>query len=219
MPDLTAAWPLFGLRLRVGDIELWLPADEELAALADLAAQGVHRPQEMPFFVPWTRPEPPESQRSFLQYHWSLRAAWQPAGWSLNLGTFRAGEPVGSQEISGKGFAVRRSVSTGSWLGQRFHRRGIGTAMRAAVLALAFDGLGALDARTGAFEDNASSLGVTRKLGYRENGHEVHDREGQRAVELRFVMTAEDWRSRSRPEVEIEGLEACRELFGLPSTG
>jgi hypothetical protein len=27
-------------------------------------------------------------------------------------------------------------------------------------------------------------------------------------------MTLEDWRAKPRPEVEVEALEACRELFG-----
>jgi len=28
-------------------------------------------------------------------------------------------------------------------------------------------------------------------------------------------MTIDDWRGRARPKVEILGLEACRELFGV----
>jgi RimJ/RimL family protein N-acetyltransferase len=214
MTDLTAAWPLFGLRLRVEAIELRLPTDEELAALAELAAQGVHAPDEMPFYVPWTRRGPPELQRRFMQHHWGARAGWEQDDWTLNLGIFRAGEPLGSQAIRAKGFAVRRTVDTGSWLGVRHQGRGVGTAMRTAVLALAFDGLGALEARTGAFEDNPASLRVTRKLGYRENGYAIHDREGRRVQELLFVMTVEDWRARLRPEVEVEGLDVCRGLFG-----
>lgn len=148
---LVSAWPLFGLRLRIGDIELRLPTDEELAALAEVAAAGIHPPEEMPFAAPWTRRRPPEFQREFVRHHWRARANWEADDWSLLLGTFllRDGEPLGSQELGATAFAVRRSVSTGSWLGQRFHGQGIGTAMRTAVLALAFDGLGALEARTG----------------------------------------------------------------------
>lgn len=214
MPDLAAAWPLFGLRLRVGGIELRLPADEELAALAGVAAEGIHAPEQMPFQVPWTRREPPAFQQEFVQHHWAARAGFQPGDWTLNLGVFQAGEPVGSQTLRGAGFAVRRVVSSGSWLGRRIQGQGVGTAMRVAVLALAFHGLQALEARTEAFEDNPASLAVTRKLGYQPNGYAVHDREGRRARELLFVMTAEEWRNRPRPQVEIEGLEACRELFG-----
>ena len=42
--------------------------------------------------------------------------------------------------------------------------------MRGAVLALAFDGLGAESATTEAFVDNPASAGVSRALGYRPNG-------------------------------------------------
>ena len=42
--------------------------------------------------------------------------------------------------------------------------------MRIATLHLGFLGLDALEASTGAFEDNLASLGVTRKLGYEPNG-------------------------------------------------
>jgi hypothetical protein len=44
--------------------------------------------------------------------------------------------------------------------------------MRAAVLHLAFAGLGAAEAVSGAFDDNAPSLGVSEKLGYESDGIE-----------------------------------------------
>jgi hypothetical protein len=31
----------------------------------------------------------------------------------------------------------------------------------------------------------------------------------------RYRLTREGWRSRPRPKVEVEGLEACLELFGV----
>lgn len=67
-----------------------------------------------------------------------------------------------------------REVHTGSWLGRRYQGQGIGTQMRAAVLHLALDGLGAQRAVSAAFEDNPASLGVSRKLGYRDDGIEWH---------------------------------------------
>lgn len=214
MDELTRAWPLFGLRLCIGELELRLPTDAELAALADLAAHGIHAPEEMPFQVPWTRAEPPALQREFVQYHWRMRASSAPEDWVLNLGVFRGAELLGSQGIEAKRFAVRRTVATGSWLGQRYQGRGLGTAMRTAVLALAFEGLGARRAETGAFEDNPASLAVTRRLGYRPNGDTIRDREGCAARELHFVMGLDDWRAVPRPEVVITGLDDCLELLG-----
>jgi len=207
---------LFGLRLRVGEIELRLPTDDELIDLAEVAVAGIHDPALMPFLRPWTRGSPPDLHRRFVQYHWGRRAAWSPEDWSLNLGVWSAGEPVGSQSLIGTAFAVRRSVKTASWLGQPHQGRGIGTAMRSAVLALAFEGLGALEAHSGALADNPASMGVSRKLGYRPNGLESHDVEGRRVEEHRLLLTREDWDARERPAVGIEGLDACRELFGLP---
>lgn len=214
MDALTAAWPLFGLRLTLGEVELRLPSDDDLATLADVAADGIHPADEMPFGVPWTRGDLSSFRRRFLQHHWEVRATWSPPAWRLNLATYFQGEPVGSQSLAAQGFRVRRVVSTGSWLGRRHQGRRAGTAMRTAVLALAFDGLGALTAETAAWEDNIASQAVTRRLGYRPSGDEHLDREGTRTRHLRFSMSADEWRARSRPEVEIAGLDACRELLG-----
>jgi RimJ/RimL family protein N-acetyltransferase len=56
------------------------------------------------------------------------------------------------------------------WIGLEYQGQGIGTEMRAAVLYLAFAGLGADYALSGAFTDNPASLAVSRKLGYGEDG-------------------------------------------------
>src|SRR5256885_9501597 len=53
------------------------------------------------------------------------------------------GRPIGVQEVAGRDFAGTRRVSTGSWLGAPHQGHGLGTEMRAAVLELAFRGLGA----------------------------------------------------------------------------
>ena len=56
---LADLWPAYALRVRTPRLTLRLPDPEELAALADLAARGVHRPGERPFLTPWTE-APPE---------------------------------------------------------------------------------------------------------------------------------------------------------------
>ncbi|MFJ9098041.1 GNAT family N-acetyltransferase [Streptomyces sp. NPDC102405] len=75
-----------------------------------------------------------------------------------------------------------------SWLGARFQRQGIGTEMRAAVLHLAFVGLNALEAMSGAFEDNASSFTVSMKHGYELDGVERHVVRGQPAIMRRLRL-------------------------------
>jgi RimJ/RimL family protein N-acetyltransferase len=86
--------------------------------------------------------------------------------------------------------------------------------MRSAVLSLAFDGLDARFAESAAFLDNLRSNGVSRALGYAQNGRGSLAPQGVAREMQRFRMTVDDWRSRPRPPVEIDGLEACRQLFG-----
>ena len=151
-----------------------------------------------------------------LQHNWLRRADWTPQAWHLNLVTVVDGEVLGMQGMFSVGpFAVSRTVSSGSWLHRGHQGRGIGTEMRQAILHLAFAGLGADRAETGAMEGNESSLGVTRKLGYRPNGDAVNVDGDDRRRELRFVMGRADWESRRRDDIEVIGLEPCLPLFGL----
>ena len=207
-------WPLFDLRLAIGEIELRLPSDAEIAELCAVARAGVHAPDEMPFAYPWTRKPSPRFEREFAQWHWKQRAAWDPAAWWLELAVFEAGRPIGSQALAARQFAALRTVSTGSWLGLGRQGRGIGKAMRTSVLSLAFDGLDAEIAETEAFVDNRRSAGVSRALGYVSNGFGRLAPEGVAREAERFRLTRAAWQALPRPPVAIEGLAGCRELFG-----
>jgi RimJ/RimL family protein N-acetyltransferase len=111
-----------------------------------------------------------------------------------------------------------RTVDTGSWLGQAFQGQGYGKEMRSAVLALAFDGLGARLAMTEAFLDNAASNAVSRAIGYEDNGRGSLAPQGVARETQRFRMTLDGWRARPRPPVSIEGLSPCLPLFGAGAT-
>ncbi len=211
---LETAWPLFGLRIRSEHLVLRLPTDEDLPAFVDLGKAGIHPPDEMPFAMAWSVVPSPAFERGFVQHHWLMRATWTPQAWTLNLLVEMEGRPIGTQSLEAKDYPIHRTVGTGSWLGRAFQGRGYGTEMRAAMLAFAFDGLGARVAESDAFTDNLASTGVSRSLGYRDNGIGSLAPQGVSRETRRFRMTVEDWRSRPRPHVEIEGLEACRELFG-----
>lgn len=215
MEDLKH-WPLASLELVTPRLRLHVPSPAELDELAGLAASGVHDPGVQPFTVGWTDGDPQVVAGRVLQYAWGTWARWAPENWALWLAVVHDGTVVGSQEISGREFAVRREVGTGSWLGRDFHGRGFGTEMRAAVLHLAFAGLGARHAVSGAYVDNAASLGVSRKLGYRDDGIEVHAVRGEAATLQRLRLTADDWAAHRCVEVRIEGLEPCLPMFGLP---
>ena len=209
------AWPLFALRLRSERLVLRLPTDDDLVALLAVAKAGIHPPGEMPFGVAWSTVPSPEFERSFMRYHWSMRASWSPAHWVLNLITELDGVPIGTQSIEATDFAVLRTVGTWSWIGREFQGKGFGKEMRAAALGFAFDGLGARVAETNAFLDNAASNRVSRGLGYEENGRGFLAPEGVARETQRFRMTLESWRSRPRGPLAIEGLEACRPMFGV----
>jgi RimJ/RimL family protein N-acetyltransferase len=209
--------PLWDLRLRTPRLELRLPEREEILALARLAEEGIHPPEEMPFLVPWTdRAGEPGFVEEFLDFHEEARRTWSPASWSLQLGVWAAGEPAGSQGIEAEDFARTRVVSTGSWLGRRFQGLGLGTEMRAAILALAFDGLGAEVARSGALDGNVASLHVSEKLGYERAGEGLASPRGEPVRETKLELTRERWAAREQLPVTITGLEPCLPLFGVP---
>jgi RimJ/RimL family protein N-acetyltransferase len=214
---LTDVWPLFGLVLRTPRLELRVPSLEQLAALAELADEGVHDPAAMPFLVPWTDLPPGPRGRSVVQYQWRQWGELTPQQWTLELAVLADGEPVGIQSIGGTEFAVTRELHTGSWLGRRHHGRGIGTEMRAAVLQLAFDGLGADWAVSSALDGNHASIGVPRKLGYADDGIALQTVRGQRRIDRRFRLDRDTWATSRTVPVRMEGLEPCRELLGAVS--
>jgi RimJ/RimL family protein N-acetyltransferase len=211
---LETAWPLFGLRLRTEHLALRMPTDDDVVELLQVAKAGIHPPDEMPFGVAWTSAEGPAFDRSFLQHYWRTRAAFSPEAWFLNFMVELDRRPIGAQSIDAEEFAIHRTAHTGSWLGLEYQGRGFGKEMRAAVLGFAFDGLGAQVAETSAFLDNRQSNGVSRALGYEENGLGSLAPQGVARVTQKFRMTAEGWRSRPRPALAIEGLDGIRDLFG-----
>jgi RimJ/RimL family protein N-acetyltransferase len=206
-------WPLRHLVLRTPRLELRPDDDDGLRELVEEAYLGVHPPAEMPFLEPWTEAEPAYLGRGMLQYNWAQRAKLHPADWKINFLVRLDGRVLGSQGVQAVDFAVTREVETGSWLGLRHQRRGIGTEMRAAVLLFAFDHLGATRARSVAFADNAASNRVSDRLGYRRDGTATSVRRGERVDDVRFLLTPElfvrpDWK------LEVEGVEGCLGLLG-----
>jgi RimJ/RimL family protein N-acetyltransferase len=112
-------------------------------------------------------------------------------------------------------FAIKRQVGTGSWLGQGYQGHGLGKEMRAAILHLAFAGLGAVRATSGAFEDNAASLAVSRALDYVENGDDIGAPRGTPVRQIRLLLTRENWEKNRRADIQIHGLEPCLPMFGI----
>jgi RimJ/RimL family protein N-acetyltransferase len=212
----TTFWPLFGLVVRTPRLELRLLREEHFADLVRLVDAGIHDPGTMPFFVPWTDVEPRRRAREAAQWMWRHRANWSPENWTLTCGAFVAGKPVGVQDLAAEHFRAVRSVETGSWLGKAHQGQGLGREMREAVLHLAFAGLGALEALSGAFEDNVASLATSRAVGYDENGEaRGHRRDGSGRT-IRFRLARDAWEQRRRSDIQILGLDECLDMFVGP---
>ncbi len=213
--SLAEYWPIVGLRLATPRLTLTPLQDEDLVEIFDVVLAGIHDPEQMPFALAWTDAPREELIPSSLRFYWSTRASSTPEAWTVPFVVRTRGAVVGVQDLSGRAFAVTRTVFTGSWLGRAFHGRGIGTEMRSAVLQFAFDHLKAVRAESGAFVDNPASLRVSDKLGYTDNGTRVAQRRpGERVVERRLVLEPS---AMVRPgwDVQVRGLPDCRQFFGI----
>lgn len=206
-------WPLFDLRIATQRVEIRLPDDDDLTDLARLALLGIHNPASMPFLNPWTDAPSPEIERGMMQWGWRHRATWSPNDWSFEGAVFADGEIVGVQSLMAVNFAESRSVKTGSWLGLAHQGKGIGKEMRTAILHFAFEGLEAIEALSGGFPDNESSLGVSRALGYEETGRRTVPRRGIPSEMIELRLARSKWQEASHPHVEVHGLEECRDFF------
>ena len=214
-PVLADLWPLYGVTITTSRLELRLPREEELAGLAHVAGRGVHGPDERPFLTPWTEGSAQNRARFVLQGHWSRLGGWSAAAWQLGLGVFRDGDPLGMVTLRARDFPIVREVTTSAWLGLDHQGKGYGTEARAGLLTLAFDHLDAHAALTEVFQDNHASHGVSRKLGYEHDGISVDARGDEAVVSDRLRLTREKWTQQSRPTVQIEGMAACRPIFGV----
>jgi RimJ/RimL family protein N-acetyltransferase len=214
MTAIETVLPLLGLRITAGPLELRGITDDLLGPLADLACGGIHDPDSMPFYTPWSLTPPPEMPMAVARYHWGMRAEFSPAKWTAGLAVLWNGELVGSQGISTSDYLITRTGETGSWLGREFQGRGIGTAMRQVMCAFAFDHLDAEHVTSGAFTDNPASLAVSRKTGYVEHGWRRVARLGMPAT-VQGLLLEPARLVRYSHELMVEGLAAFRRSIGL----
>ncbi len=208
---LVEIFPPLGLRITCGPLELRGITDVEVLALLEVVREGVHDADTMPFAYPWTDAPAGELPLDYLKWWWRQMATWSREAWEINLCALWDGEVVGVQGVSTQDFPTLRYGETGSWVGRKFHGRGIGTAMRQAMCAFLFDELGFEFITSAAFADNAASLRVSEKLGYRENGLVWQAPRGGRVVSQRLLLAPEDFVR--GPAITVEGAEAVRRLI------
>ena len=161
-PVTHPLWPLFDLRLATGDLELRIPREDELPAFAEVVERGIHPPDEMPFGIAWT--DLPTAERNLESYRWWMSARADFATGALDAHARASGSAAGrsASRTSGPRSSVspaRSPPARGS--GRSSRAAGSGALMRQAVLALAFDHLGAEVAETEAFLDNPASNRVS----------------------------------------------------------
>jgi RimJ/RimL family protein N-acetyltransferase len=205
MSSVRDLWPASSLSVRAGGLELRWMDDDLLSQIADVAGRGIHDESAMPFNVPWTRGSAEEVARRVLAFQWAARPQVGPQRLVLELGVLADDVPVGVQGASGDDWSVLRQVETGSWLGREHQGRGIGLRMRALILHLLFEGLGADYVTSSAFQDNAASNAVSRRVGYEEDGSLRVVREGAAMMQLRYRMSRDRWITLREHHAEILG--------------
>ncbi|MDT5042086.1 MAG: hypothetical protein QOE51_3071 [Actinoplanes sp.] len=204
-------WPLFDLTLRCRGVDLRPLREVDLPYLATALPGDVGHDPKLELFADLTADE--NERRLFWQSHWRALGSWSPSSWTLHFAVSFEGRPVGVQTLEADSFPQLRTVDSASWLVPDARGRGVGVAMRMAVLALAFDHLGAVAAITSATVRNAASLGVSRRLGYRDNGVSTIVETGGVAELQHLRLTKDRWAYGD--EVEVDGFGPCRRWFGL----
>ena len=159
MQTLTDLFPPLGLRVVAGPLELRGLTDDLIVQLCATAEAGIHEPDAMPFYFPWSTAPAGQLSRNTAAYHWGKRSTFSPDDFCLDLAVVLDGRVIGAQGVAARNFPVTRTGETGSWLGREFQGRGLGTTMRRAICALLFDHLGFEEITSAAFVDNPASLG------------------------------------------------------------
>ena len=208
-------WPFAALRITTPMLELRYPDDDDLCALAHLAADGIHDPAAMPFYVPWTRADAPDLKRGLLQFGWGRRSSLDPDDWSLPFVVLR-------RRRSGRGAGRLREAVRGASGGRDrlvarcSDARVVGSARRCVPRcctsrSTARRGRGAQRS----FTDNPASAAVSR-----HNGYVAERRRDRRAGRCRRRgcstgrCHAAVWNAGRRDDIAVEGLEACLPLLG-----
>lgn len=210
---LAEVFPPLGIRITSGRLELRGIGPDEMLALLDVARDGIHPGEFMPFSHPWTDAGADELPLNYLQWWARGMATWSRDAWALDLCVLWQGEVVGVQGVATTDFPTMRHGETGSWLGRRFQSRGIGTVMRQAMCAFLFDHLDFEFITSVAFADNPASLRVSEKIGYRDNGLDWNVRRGERAPSRRLLLVREDFVP--GPPISVDGAAPLRALIGL----
>ncbi|WP_433292320.1 GNAT family N-acetyltransferase [Actinoplanes sp. CA-030573] len=208
---MNSHWPLFDLRLRHRDLLLRPVREADLPHLCAVLPPDVGHDPRLALFPHQSLLE--NERRLLCMSYWKSLGTWDPASWELHLAVVLDDAIVGVQTLEGDNFPALRTVDSASWLVPAVRGRGVGVRMRTAALGFAFGSLGATAAISSATLGNHASLGVSRRIGYLDNGRSRIVDTGGDVAELQHLrLTADRWPG---AEVTVEGFDACRPWFGL----
>jgi RimJ/RimL family protein N-acetyltransferase len=196
-PGVVHTYPPLNVTVRTPRLTLAGACDELLERIVPLVRAGVADTEPWPFDDPISfYADSPDREWQWLRGIWAGRGRMSPDSWRLYFARFG-------------------TVSSFSWLAPGSRRQGLGKEMRAAILHLAFAGLGAREAGSDAFVDNEASNRVSRGLGYEPNGLDWDTRRGEPAQIQRWRLTRDAWERVRRDDIELTGVEACLPVLGI----
>ncbi|MFF0343166.1 GNAT family N-acetyltransferase [Kribbella sp. NPDC004875] len=211
------SYPLLDVRVTTPRLELRGATDDLLDELADLVRAGKTAAEPAPYDDPISlyEPDPDERVAKWMRAIWRGRGRVEPEAWRLYFAVVVDGRAVGMQDLCGVNFSTLGTVTSFSWLADDQRRRGLGREMRAAILHLAFDGLGAKEAGSDAFVDNHGSNSISRALGYEPNGSDWATRLGEPGLLNRWRLTRDVWEQRRRDDIVLHNVEVCQKYLPL----
>jgi len=211
------SYPLLDVRVTTPTLELRGATDNLLEELADAVRDGKAHADPAPYDDPssFYEPDPDLRVAKWLRAIWRGRGKVEPEAWRLYFVVVVDGQAVGMQDLIGVNFSTVGTVTSFSWLSADQRGRGLGHEMRAAILHLAFDGLGAKEAGSDAFVDNHGSNAISRRLGYEPNGSDWDTRQGEPVLLNRWRLTRDNWEQRRRDDIQLHNIEACRTYLPL----
>lgn len=212
-------WPIFGITLTTPRLVLRPVSEDDVPAVIAAIKAGIHDPATTPFESAFTDAESPDLERNTYRWYATTTVAATPEKWNLPFGVWLEDALIGVQGAHAEKFPTLRVASTGSWLRADHQGNGYGKEMRSALLTLLFDRFDAAVCESESFVDNPQSAGVSRALGYEENGRTRHAPRGEPVEAVRWRLTRERFESLRAgdryADVAVEGAEAALPLLGL----
>ncbi|MBL7255763.1 GNAT family N-acetyltransferase [Paractinoplanes lichenicola] len=213
---MAHTYPPLNVEVRTPRLTLAGASDKLLERLVPVVRAGVADVEPWPFDDPISfYADNPEREWKWLQGIWRGRGRVTPELWRLYFVVLVDGEAVGMQDLVGRKFTQFGTVTSFSWLAPGRRGQGLGKEMRTAILHLAFAGLGAREASSDAFADNAASNAISRGLGYEPNGTDWDTRRGEPGLIQQWRLTREAWERTRRDDVELTGVAACLPVLGV----